>query len=107
MSILTSPLQPPSTLQIATGGLYLQTTVLDTVPSLPGASGSYAWRVTQPAGTGMSFQLTDAGGAVGYVQNVYIKNGDSSCLSGAAASGSSSAASGVSGMHASRGMRAF
>jgi len=40
----------------------------------------------------MYFQITDANGAVGYVQNVFVgESGDSSCLSASQQAGSSSA----------------
>jgi hypothetical protein len=92
-SLTSSPSpQAPYSLSISTGGLYLPSQQLETHPNLNDPT--YGWTVTQPSGTGMYFQITDANGAVGYVQNVFVgESGDASCLSAsqqAAAPGSSS-----------------
>ncbi|KAJ9108238.1 hypothetical protein QFC19_002486 [Naganishia cerealis] len=80
--------QAPYTLQISTGGFYVPTTALETHSSL--SSETYSWKVTQKEGTGMFFLVTDAGGQVGYVQNIYVAaSSDSSCLAAGSASSSS------------------
>ena len=84
--------QAPYSLSISTGGLYLPSQQLETHPNLNDPS--YGWTVTQPSGTGMYFQITDANGAVGYVQNVFVgESGDSSCLSASQQSSGSSSGS--------------
>ena len=75
---------------IGLGGYYIGTTELNTIPNL---SNSYTWTVDQPSGSDMIFQVTDANGEVGYIQNVRVGgSGDASCLD-ASAAGSSAAAS--------------
>lgn len=48
--------QPPVTLQIATGGLYLPTERLETHEGL--YDDGYSWTVTKPEGTGMYFMVS-------------------------------------------------
>lgn len=82
--------QEPVSLYIALGGLYVGETPITTLYDLYG--GSTTWLVNQSAGKTMEFRVTDAKGAVAYVQNVKIGQGDISCLSGAASTSSTAGA---------------
>lgn len=74
---------------IGRGGYYIGTTELSSVPKL---QNSYEWTVDQPSGTSMIFQVTDANGEVGYVQNVGVgESGDGSCLAGGIGNGDGNA----------------
>ena len=75
--------QPPVTLMIGLGGYYVGTTDLITIPDIP--TSPYSWAVNQASGVDLIFQVTDASGAVGYIQNIKVGSStDSSCLSAAA-----------------------
>ena len=72
-------MQNPVTVQVGTGGYYVGTTWLQTFDSV--SSDSQTWTVTQPSGTDLIFQITDAKGQVAYQQNVNVgDSSDSSCL---------------------------
>ncbi|CAD6577898.1 MAG: hypothetical protein TREMPRED_002059 [Tremellales sp. Tagirdzhanova-0007] len=74
---------PPVTLMIGLGGYYVGTTDLITIPDIP--TSPYSWAVNQASGVDLIFQVTDASGAVGYIQNIKVGSStDSSCLSAAA-----------------------
>ncbi|CAO1625709.1 unnamed protein product [Parajaminaea phylloscopi] len=69
---------------------------LETFPTQSGTSGSYTWKVDQPAGTELTFIVNDSTGKQNYSSQVTVNAGsDSSCLNGAAAAagGASSTAS--------------
>lgn len=77
---------------VGTGGYYAGLQPVDTVDNLDGSSTSVY--IAQKEGTTMIFQITDANGAVGYVQNLKVGgSGDASCLGGGEGSSSSSASS--------------
>ena len=59
---------------IGLGGYYVGTTELATIPNLD--TSSYSWTVDQPSGSSMIFQVTDANGDVGYIQNIQVGDGD-------------------------------
>jgi hypothetical protein len=83
-------MQEPVDLSIGVGGFYVGTTWLTTLSAISG--GSAKWEVDQPTGKNLIFEVKDALGAVGYVQNIDVgPSDDSSCL--ASASGASSSAS--------------
>lgn len=83
--LLTLTKQDPVSLFIALGGFYVGETPITTLRDLRG--GSTTWLVNQPAGKTMEFRVTDAKGAVAYVQNIKIGAGDIWCVeNGASAS---------------------
>ena len=81
--------QPPVTLMIGIGGYYVGTTPLSTIPSL--FNSQYSWTVTQPAGTDLIFQVTDANGEVGYAQNYQVGGSDDASCLGATTSATANA----------------
>lgn len=76
---------------VGTGGFYAGLQPVQTIDNLDGSSTQV--EINQKEGTDMIFQITDANGAVGYVQNLKVGGGDSSCLG----EGSSSVAASSSG----------
>ncbi len=75
---------------IGVGGYYIGTTQLSNIPSL--FDTTYSWQVTQPAGAYLIFQVTDATGQVGYVQNIGVgRSGDESCLAASRTASSTAA----------------
>ncbi|CAO1637036.1 unnamed protein product [Sympodiomycopsis kandeliae] len=72
-------------------GKDISAAALETFPTQSGASGSYTWTVDQPAGTELTFVVNDSSGKPNYSSQVTVNAGSTSCLNGAAASGSSSA----------------
>ena len=83
---------PPVTLSIGSGGFYVGTTPIATLSDI--YDDSTTWTVDAAAGTDLVFEIQDAEGQVGYVQNVQVgSSGDDSCLSSASSSaGSASSA---------------
>ncbi len=64
---------------IGLGGYYVGTTDLSTIPDLP--TSPYSWTVDTSVGSDMIFQITDANGEMGYIQNIKVAGGtNSSCL---------------------------
>ncbi|WVN86759.1 uncharacterized protein L203_101931 [Cryptococcus depauperatus CBS 7841] len=69
---------PPVTLEIGQGGYYVGTTSIANLSA--GWDSHTNWLVNQPAGVHLMFQIVDAQGKKGYVQNIKVEDGDSSCM---------------------------
>ncbi|ODO10833.1 hypothetical protein I350_01432 [Cryptococcus amylolentus CBS 6273] len=83
---------PPVTLEIAEGGYYIGRT---SVANLTTGTNDYSteWLVDVAAGQSLIFQVVDADGKTGYVQNINVTDSDDdSCVKFGAANSSSSAA---------------
>ncbi|ODN98438.1 hypothetical protein L198_03682 [Cryptococcus wingfieldii CBS 7118] len=83
---------PPVTLEIAEGGYYIGRT---SVANLTTGRNDYSteWLVDVAAGQSLIFQVVDADGKTGYVQNINVRDSDDdSCVKFGAANSSSSAA---------------
>ncbi|TYJ56691.1 hypothetical protein B9479_002622 [Cryptococcus floricola] len=83
---------PPVTLEIAEGGYYIGRT---SVANLTTGRNDYSteWLVDVAAGQSLIFQVVDADGKTGYVQNINVTDSDDdSCVKFGAANSSSSAA---------------
>ena len=74
---------------VGTGGYYAGLQPVHTYDNLDGSSTTVY--IDQKEGTTMIFQITDANGQVGYVQNLKVGGGDASCLGGEGGSSASSA----------------
>ncbi|ORY24966.1 hypothetical protein BCR39DRAFT_471893 [Naematelia encephala] len=74
----------PVSLMIGLGGYYVGTTTLETHDDLNDPE--YGWTVSQPSGEDMIFQITDANGQIGYIQNQQVTAGDGWCLSSSSSS---------------------
>jgi len=88
---------PPVTLMVGIGGYYVGITPLANTSGLTSSSATVL--INQPQYQDLIFQVTDATGQYGYLQNVQVgasPDGDASCLS-AGGGGSSSASSSGSG----------
>jgi hypothetical protein len=83
--------QGPVSLMVGTGGFYANLQPIRTIPDLDGSSTTVL--IDQKEGTDLIFQITDSQNKVGYVQNIKVGGGDSSCLSDSGSGSSSAAAS--------------
>ncbi|WVQ71793.1 hypothetical protein IAR50_001335 [Cryptococcus sp. DSM 104548] len=84
---------PPVTVEIAEGGYYIGRT---SVANLTTGANDYftEWLVDVAAGQSLIFQVVDADGNTGYVQNINVtESDDASCVKFGASNGTSSAAS--------------
>lgn len=76
---------------VGTGGYYANLQPIQTIPDLDGSSTTVL--IDQKEGTDLIFQITDSQNKVGYVQNIKVGGGDSSCLSDSGSSSSAAASS--------------
>jgi len=83
--------QGPVSLMVGTGGYYANLQPIQTIPDLDGSSTTVL--IDQKEGTDLIFQITDSQNKVGYVQNIKVGGGDSSCLSDSGSSSSAAASS--------------
>ncbi|KGB75738.1 hypothetical protein CNBG_1576 [Cryptococcus deuterogattii R265] len=86
---------PPVTVEIGQGGYYIGTTSIANITV--GWDNHTEWLVTQQEGVDLIFQVVDALGKTGYVQNVKVGAGDSNCLENSTSNSSLTASSGSTG----------
>ncbi|KJE05379.1 hypothetical protein I311_01058 [Cryptococcus gattii NT-10] len=86
---------PPVTVEIGQGGYYIGTTSIANI-TVEGDNHT-EWMVTQQEGVDLIFQVVDASGKTGYVQNIKVGAGDSNCLENSASNSGLTASSGSTG----------
>ncbi|KIR59937.1 hypothetical protein I314_04372 [Cryptococcus bacillisporus CA1873] len=86
---------PPVTVEIGRGGYYIGTTSIANITAE--WDNHTEWLVSQQEGVDLIFQVVDASGKTGYVQNVKVGAGDSNCLENSASNSSLTASSGSTG----------
>lgn len=83
------------TVEIGRGGYYIGTTSIANITAE--WDNHTEWLVSQQEGVDLIFQVVDASGKTGYVQNVKVGAGDSNCLENSASNSSLTASSGSTG----------